>query len=288
MATEADFEAGALTERLEVNGVEIAWDQWGDGDGPPLVLCHGYTGSAFDFSLQIPALAVSRRVVALDLRGHGRSSQAGDVAAYTLDQLSADLIALLELVGDGSPVDLLGHSMGGVVSMLAVLARPDLVRSLVLMDTSGWSFLFPDEGLRRLVQGFITAFDPTRGVPGRPKFKSPEQELIEAVTPVDWQAAREVINLGMDAYAYKALGMTLAFEGSVDLRPELGAISCPVTVVVGAHDHPFVDHADELAGLVADGRLTVIPGAYHSPQLTHPEAWRATLEAHIGLVEAPG
>jgi pimeloyl-ACP methyl ester carboxylesterase len=278
-----DYEGGALTERFEVNGVDIAWASWGKpkvGE-PPFVLVHGYTGSAFDFSLEIPALAESHQVVALDQRGHGRSTACGEEGQYTLDILAEDLVAFLEHVGGGQPVDLLGHSMGGVVSQLATLARPDLVRSLILMDTSGWSFLFPDENIRNFVQGFITKFDPTRGMPPRPKWKSPEDELMEHVTDEEWRTARETLYFGMDPYAYKALGMALAFEGKVDLRPQLGSITCPVTVLVGELDRPFVDHAAELAGAVAHGRVEVINGAYHSPQITHPDAWRDALETHL-------
>jgi pimeloyl-ACP methyl ester carboxylesterase len=139
-----------------------------------------------------------------------------------------------------------------------------------------------------MVQGFITKFDPARGMPGRPKVKSPEDELMETTTTPEWREAKDDLYLGMDPHAYKALGQVLAFEGTVDLRPRLGAIACPVTVLAGQHDHPFVDHADELAGSVADGRVTVIRGAYHSPQLTHPAAWREALEAHLGLVAAVG
>jgi 3-oxoadipate enol-lactonase len=278
-------EAEEVPERLAVNGVELAWGQWGEGD-PPLVLCHGYTGSAMDFSLQIPALAEHRRVVALDLRGHGRSTACKNVDSYTIDLLAADLNAFIEAVGAGQPVDLLGHSMGGIVSMTAVLARPDLVRSLVLMDTSGWSFLMPDEALRNMVQGFITKFDPARGMPGRPPWKTPEDELIEAATEPDWRARRDAVYLDMDAYAFKSLGMTLAFEGTVDLRDRLPSITCPVTVLAGELDHPLVDQGPELAAAVADGRLAVIPGAYHSPQLTHPDAWRAALEEHLTAAAA--
>jgi pimeloyl-ACP methyl ester carboxylesterase len=50
---------------------------------------------------------------------------------------------------------------------------------------------------------------------------------------------------------------------------------------VGEHDHPLVDQAPDLAAAVAEGRLTVIPGAYHSPQLTHADEWRAAVEAHL-------
>ena len=55
-------------------------------------------------------------------------------------------------------------------------------------------------------------------------------------------------------------------------------------MIAGAHDHPLVDQAPALAGEVADGRLTVIPGAYHSPQLTHVGPWRAAVGAHLAWV----
>jgi pimeloyl-ACP methyl ester carboxylesterase len=88
----------------------------------------------------------------------------------------------------------------------------------------------------------------------------------------------------MDAYAVKALGMALmagVAGGEASLRADLPSITCPTTVIAGEHDHPLVDQAPELAAEVADGRLITIPGAYHSPQLTHPDAWRGAVEIHL-------
>jgi pimeloyl-ACP methyl ester carboxylesterase len=79
-----------------------------------------------------------------------------------------------------------------------------------------------------------------------------------------------------------------AADDGRSLRVNLPSITCPTTVIAGQHDHPLVDQAPELAGEVADGRLTVIPGAYHSPQLTHPSEWRAAVEAHLAWVATVG
>ena len=68
-----------------------------------------------------------------------------------------------------------------------------------------------------------------------------------------------------------ALWAELPEEGAGSLRSRLGAITCPVTVIVGQHDEPLAGQAPALAASVGHGRLTVIEGAYHSPQLTHPE-----------------
>jgi pimeloyl-ACP methyl ester carboxylesterase len=277
-----------MTQALHVNGVDLEWSERGRGADatPAFVLCHGFTGSAHDFALVVDDLATAvpgRRVVTLDQRGHGCSTRTGTLQGYTIEQLVADLTAFIEKVG-GGPVDLLGHSMGGRVALGLVLGRPDLVSSLILMDTSAWSFMPPDEGIREMVHEWITAFDPAQGMPVTMSLGSPEDTLIEQTTPGDWQRKKEAVFAGMDAYAVKAFGVALladVADGVTSLRSELPSITCPTTVIVGQHDHPLVDQAPDLAAEVADGRLSVIAGAYHSPQLTHRDTWLATVEAHL-------
>jgi pimeloyl-ACP methyl ester carboxylesterase len=280
----------AATRTVPVNGIELAWSECGDAaeGAPTLVLLHGFTGSSHDFALVVDTLATGRRVVLLDQRGHGHSSKTGHLEGYAIEQLVADLVAVLDVVG-GGPVDLLGHSMGGRVAMGAVLRRPDLVSSLVLMDTSAWSFVPPDEGIRAQVRAWIEGFDPARGMPASISMGGPEDGLIEERTPATWQEEKDAIFAGTDPYAVKALGMALMAEiadgRKTSLRTELPSITCPTSVIAGEHDHPLVDQAAELARLVADGRLTIVPGAYHSPQLTHPDEWAAAVQAHLGWAD---
>lgn len=280
----------ATAQSLSVNGVELAWSERGSGPAgtPTLVLVHGFTGSAHDFALVRDELAVDRRVVVVDQRGHGRSTKTGSLEGYTIDQLVADLAVFLEAVGDG-PVDLLGHSMGGRVSMGLVLSRPDLVSTLVLMDTSAWSFMPPDDRIRQLVRAWIEAFDPAGGMPASLGVGSPEDALIEERTPASWQEEKAAIFAGMDAYAVKAFGMALMADvapGETSLRAELPSIICPTTVIAGQNDHPLIDQAPELTSLLANGRLAVIDGAYHSPQLTHADEWKHAVRAHLTWADA--
>jgi pimeloyl-ACP methyl ester carboxylesterase len=157
------------------------------------------------------------------------------------------------------------------------------------MDTSAWSFVPPDEGIRAQVRAWIEAFDPARGMPASISMGGPEEGLIEERTPAAWREEKDVIFAGMDPYAVKALGMALMADiadgDKTSLRPELPSIACRTTVIAGEHDHPLVDQAPELAGLVADGRLTIVAGAYHSPQLTHPEQWTAVVRAHLAWTD---
>jgi pimeloyl-ACP methyl ester carboxylesterase len=277
-------------QTLRVNGVDLAWSERGSGaEGTPtLVLLHGYTGSSHDFALQVDALATDRRVITLDQRGHGHSTKTGTLDGYTIDQLARDLAGFLDAVGTG-PVDLLGHSMGGRVVMTMVLQRPDLVRSLILMDTSAWSFQPDDEKIRAMVRDYIEAFDPARGMPATLSVGGPEDDLIAAAVPRAWQEEKDAIFSGMDAYAVKGLGLALWSEvpdGVGSLRRRLSTISCPTTVIVGEHDHPLVDQAAALSAELASGTLRIIAGAYHSPQLTHADDWRAAVATHLGASEA--
>jgi pimeloyl-ACP methyl ester carboxylesterase len=272
---------GDPTRRFAVNGVELAWDEWGAGGaGPQFVLCHGFIGSSYDFALQIEALAADRPVVAVDHRGHGASTKTHDVASYSVEQLVDDFVAFLEQA-TRPPVDLLGHSMGGRIVLGAVLQRPELVRSLILMDTTAWSFQPADPQVREMMSAFIAAYDPAGGLPDPNLMRGPEDDLIEATTPESWRDRKLELFEGTDPYLLKAVGTELFTSTELSVRDRLEEITCPVTVLVGENDHPFVDQAPELAAEIPNGRLVVIGGAYHSPQLTHPDEWLTAIGEHL-------
>ena len=203
-----------LDDRLAVNGVELAWGAW--GEGPTLVLCHGFSGSAHDFDLQLSRLSRAGRVVTLDQRGHGRSTKCGQLDPYRIEQLAEDLAAFLGAVG-GGPVDLLGHSMGGRVVLEVALEHPELVRSLILMDTSAWSFEVADDAIREMLVGFFASYDPTQGLPDFSVMSGPEDPLIEAATDPQWRERKESLLAEFDPYALVALGHAL-FSNSVSSR----------------------------------------------------------------------
>ncbi|MGY5060632.1 alpha/beta fold hydrolase [Streptomyces sp. 900105755] len=115
---------------IGVGGVRLACRTWGPAAAPPLVLLHALGEDAADWAAVVPALARSRRVYALDLRGHGRSDWPGE---YSLELMRDDVFRFLDALGSG-PVELIGHSMGGVVAYLLAADRPRRVSRLVLED----------------------------------------------------------------------------------------------------------------------------------------------------------
>ena len=154
---------------IEVNGVELAWSEQGNEPGRrahpgPVPRVHRLVARLLATGRR--AWRPHRRVVTLDQRGHGSSTKTGTLEGYTIEQLADDLAAFLDAVSDG-PVDLLGHSMGGRVVMTMVLARPELVRSLILMDTSAWSFQPVDEALRTMARDYIDGVRPRPRHAGR-------------------------------------------------------------------------------------------------------------------------
>jgi pimeloyl-ACP methyl ester carboxylesterase len=122
----------------DLGEVQLFFTDEGAGD-PPLLLVHGYTCDSHDWSWQLPHFVKQHRVIAVDLRGHGRSSAPAE--GYSAQEFAADLAALLRSLGV-SGVVAIGHSLGGpVVSALAV-EHPDLVAGLVCVDPG---YLLPDE-----------------------------------------------------------------------------------------------------------------------------------------------
>jgi pimeloyl-ACP methyl ester carboxylesterase len=104
-----------------------------EGEAETIVLLHGLHGHLDWWNwFQTAPLAQHVRVITIDQRGHGKSFKPAD--GYTIENLSTDLVGLLHGLNTG-PVHLCGASMGGMVSLQTALAHPDLVRSLILVDS---------------------------------------------------------------------------------------------------------------------------------------------------------
>ena len=114
------------TQRLvETNGVQLRVTEAGERGAPVVVLAHGFPELAYSWRHQIPALAeAGYHVLAPDQRGYGGSSKPAAVDAYTVVELSADIVGLLDDIGAERAV-IVGHDFGGVVAWAAPLLHPD-------------------------------------------------------------------------------------------------------------------------------------------------------------------
>lgn len=127
------------------------------GEGPPIVLVHGWGCSAFTWRHILPqVVAAGRRAIAVDLPGHGLSDKPDAEAAYTTGEMARAVLELLDAEG-WDEVVLVGHSMGGAIAREVALAAPSRIAALALLAPAGFG------RIRRLATG--RALSPDWTVP---------------------------------------------------------------------------------------------------------------------------
>ena len=117
---------------VDTNGIKMHYVE--AGEGPLVVLCHGFPESWYSWRHQILALAANGyHAVAPDQRGYGRTDAPGDIAAYTLFHLVGDIVGLVHALGEENAV-IVGHDWGAPVAWNAAMWRPDIFRGVVAMS----------------------------------------------------------------------------------------------------------------------------------------------------------
>jgi pimeloyl-ACP methyl ester carboxylesterase len=116
------------------NSQHLAYIDMGDPRGPPVVLIHGYTDNARDWVPLIPYLSKKYRLIAVDIRGHGRSDK--PECCYTRIDFAYDIKLLLDALHI-SQADIVGHSLGSMITQVLAEEWPDRVRKVVLISSTG-------------------------------------------------------------------------------------------------------------------------------------------------------
>jgi pimeloyl-ACP methyl ester carboxylesterase len=117
--------------RVERDGVELEVDVEGPEDGPPVVFLHGVSGSGLTYGFLPPQITTGRRIIRVDLRGHGGSDQA--TGTYDIDTYGEDVAEVLRRVA-GRPAVVVGHSLGGVTAWWLGQRVPELVAGVFMED----------------------------------------------------------------------------------------------------------------------------------------------------------
>ncbi|KAH7116767.1 alpha/beta hydrolase fold protein [Dendryphion nanum] len=120
------------------DSVSIFYTTAGDASNPPILLIHGWCADSHDWSWQISLLSKNYYVIAFDLRGHGRSSAPEDVS-YDVKTLIEDTAAVLRHLNILKNVIVIGHSMGGIVTSLFSILKPEFVKAIVFIDPPAWT-----------------------------------------------------------------------------------------------------------------------------------------------------
>jgi pimeloyl-ACP methyl ester carboxylesterase len=258
----------AVQAMTSSGGLKIGYDATGNGE-PAVLFIHGFFGNGGYFSSQVTHLSKGRRVLTVDLRGHGRS-EAPEVV--TVSDFAADVIAVCDAAALKSVV-LCGHSMGAVVALQVAEARPELVRGIVMLDGA---ILFPEpvrrHGLETLVPALGTEdwLEALRGYFGR---------TLDAADPPE-VTARVMADLGGTRPKFARTFFSGYFES--DFAELLTATDCPLLYLRAKAPTDL----QRLAALRPDAMVGQVVGSGHWLMLSVPDQVNAMIDRFLGTLAA--
>ncbi|GIJ46892.1 alpha/beta hydrolase [Virgisporangium aliadipatigenens] len=255
------------------DGLDIAYRVWGEQHGGvPVVLHHGFVADGI-VNWAAPGVvdalvATGRHVVAIDARGHGASAKPTDVTAYGEPNMSRDVSTLIDELGVDE-VDLVGYSMGAIVTAITLTREPRVRRAVIAGVGAGvveLGGLDTRAVAPELVAAALTAEDPAE-IAASPA--APFRELADAI--------------GADRHAL-ARQVHAAHQAPI----ALDTITAPVLVLAG-RDDPLAARPEVLAAAIPEARLTVVDGD-HATAVGEPAFARAITWWVNGadLADAPG
>jgi pimeloyl-ACP methyl ester carboxylesterase len=213
---------------VNINGVRIWYETY--GSGTPVLVLHGGSGSLEDMHKQIRALAATRFVVAVDSRGHGRSTDSDAPLSYAL--MANDMLKLLDQMNIRQ-TDIVGWSDGGIIGLDLAMHHPERVARLVAI------------GANYDVDGLQEKPDLNGPIPPVPGFYA-----RNAPNPAHWpDLYRKVVTMWATQPHY-----TIA---------DLAKIKAPVLVIAGEFDVIKRGHTDQLAQAIPSAQEVIIPGGTH-------------------------
>ena len=252
----------------------IDWAVTERGEGRPLVLLHGFTGSAASWGLHLDAFAAAHRAVTPDLPGHGATPPTVSFHDMTVEATADGLAALLAELG-AVPATVLGYSFGARIALRLAVEHPAAVRRLVLESPSAGIADPADRAARRIADealadrlerdglaDFVTAWE-----------RSPVFASHAALEPA-LVARQRQIRLASDP-AWLAASLRAAGQGSMEpLHGRLGEVAAPTLVIAGALDAVGRPRAEEVAGGIPGARLEILDAIGHTPHLESPDIFR--------------
>lgn len=257
---------------VAVNGINLYYEI--NGSGEPLFLIHGHGSSTQDWLYQVEYFAKKYQVIAFDVRGFGRSSK--PKGPYSIRMFAEDAAVLLQKI-NVTPVHVVGISMGGMIALELVLGFPQLVKSVVLVNSypemrvETWSermmvwrrFLMLDLlGVRRMGIALSKIL-----------FIKPEQTDLRKLFVERW-----ALN---DRRAYRE---SLKAIINWDVESQLGTIQCPVLVVASDEDYLPLEEKRVYTTKLPRGKLVVIKDARHAVTAERPDQFNQVVDEFLAEI----
>jgi 3-oxoadipate enol-lactonase len=248
--------------RMRLNGEAIHYEI--EGKGPPLVLIHSLGTSNYLWRDAIAHWKSRYTVVAMDARGHGKSSNHGGV---TIENIAGDLRALVDGLQLGT-ADLIGISMGGLIATRFYTLAPEKVRRIVLADTFG-----------KMPEGESRVAAMTQKLQATSMADYGKEYASQTLLPATAADKHRELAGSVAATAQQAYLQTVASLFTQDIRPLLSNIKIPALVVIGDQDlRTPIALSNEIMSLVPGARMAVIPDSGHLPNIDNPPAFQAAID----------
>jgi pimeloyl-ACP methyl ester carboxylesterase len=247
---------------VESDGLKIYYES--EGDGPTIVLVHGWGSSLQGNWVEtgwVEALRPIRRVVMLDVRGHGASDKPHEQAVYSYSKMSRDVLAVMDHLGI-ERADYLGYSMGSCIGASLLGDAPRRFNKMILGgigDETAESLV----ALPKIVAGLRAEkaedIDDPIGAGFRAYATRDERNDMEAL-------AVSALQMWPEGYPLKLIGSGAS------------SIQTPILIVNGSDDHPYIDTVPTMLAALPSARLEVIPDCDHLATVIDPRFKEAVLQ----------
>lgn len=255
--------------RLHVSDIDLHYEI--TGQGQPILLIHGLGSSTRGWEEQVPFFSQHYQVMTFDVRGHGESDK--PPGPYSIPLFAADTAELITSLGI-APVHVVGLSLGGMIAFQLAVDAPDLVRSLVIVN-SGPEFIVRTfkERLGVIQRELIVRLLGMRKmgeILSKRLFPRPEHEELRRQFVERWAQN--------DKRAY--LHSLRAIVGW-SVADRLSTIRCPTLVIAADKDYTPVSLKEAYVARMPQARLVVIPDSRHATPVERPERFNEALMAFL-------
>ena len=262
--------------RIPVNGIELNVRR--QGNGPALLLLHGFTGGGATWQ---PFDWPGYEAIAVDLPGHGDSDKPADAERYRMERNVEDLVALLDQLGVERAA-VLGYSMGGRVALHLALHAPERLWALVMESASPGIESQAERADRRRSDGEMADSIVRDGVePFVDRWQAIPLFASQSRLPAD-----ERERLRQQRLRNEALGLANSLRGlgageQQPLYARLREIATPALVLAGADDAKYRTIAERTAEALPNARLQIVADAGHAVHLEQPQAFSVAVREFL-------
>lgn len=250
LPADADYGSG---QTAEINGVNISYEVYGEGNGDPVILLHGGLSNGDHFVNVIPALAEDHEVVVMDSRGHGRSSFDEQPISYEL--MASDVLALMDHLGIDK-ASIVGWSDGGIIGLEIAINDPERLNKVVAYGAN-----FDPSGVRSDIgdNAYFNAYIAAAAVEYQENSPAPER----------WdEFLANISNMWATQPNYT--------------EEQLRSITTPILILDGAKEEAIdLAHAELMASLIPGAELVIMPDTGHFALFEQPAEFVRIVEEFL-------